>query len=217
MGSKPVCAARHCGKCGVVITHGRGGGQWHWTGSAVVSVVSIALLLMGLAFYAGLRIGVGDGQESAREAAADPVEMPLVTSAAPAPAPALSLVPEPEPEPSATTPPFSASRGRITVAGKTYAGNSLSIINGEVIVDGEVVGQDGLTGNVHVHVEGELMNLTTGGSVTCESVTGEVDAGTSVVVKGDVGGDIDAGTSVNVGGSVSGEVDAGGSVNIGRE
>ena len=102
--------------------------------------------------------------------------------------------------------------GRIVIDGQVFEGNSVSIINGVVTIDG--VRQDGtVSGVVEVRiVEGTIGNLTCSSSVTCGDVTGSVDAGGSVHCK-NVGGDVDAGGSVTCG-RVSGSVDAGGSISI---
>jgi hypothetical protein len=104
--------------------------------------------------------------------------------------------------------------GKITIGGRTFSGNSISIQNGKVTIDGVV--QDGvLSGVVEIRVvEGILGQLTCDGSVTCGDVRGDVDAGGSVDCK-HVGGNVDAGGSVTCG-NVSGAVDAGGSVRMGR-
>ena len=98
----------------------------------------------------------------------------------------------------------------ITINGKTYEGNNLSIINNVLIIDGVVQGE-GLTGVVKVEVTGSLTNLKTDASVTVNGhVTGNIDAGGSVHCK-DVEGSVDAGGSVNCG-DVMGDIDVGGSV-----
>ena len=65
-------------------------------------------------------------------------------------------------------------------------------------------------------IKKHLNNLEAAGSVKCQEVKGNIDAGGSVTVSGNANGDIDAGGSVTVGGNVDGDVDAGGSVHIGR-
>jgi hypothetical protein len=103
----------------------------------------------------------------------------------------------------------------ITVNGKTYIGNNVTINNGQVIVDGKVQ-EKGVSGVVKVIVEGKIDSLKTQSSVEMHgSVLGDIDAGGSVKVSGDVKGSIDAGGSVSCG-SVGGDVDAGGSVSMRR-
>jgi hypothetical protein len=102
----------------------------------------------------------------------------------------------------------------VVIDGVTFtAGRSISITNGRVVIDGKV--QDGmLHGVVEIKItEGVLGELRTDASVSCGTITGNVDAGGSVNCD-DVGGSVRAGGSVNcddVGGSVS----AGGSVRHG--
>lgn len=118
----------------------------------------------------------------------------------------------------------------IKINGKVYPdGNSVSVINGQVTIDGVLVeGDEPLTGVVKIEVDGDLKNLTTDASVNCKSVHGNVEAGGSVHcenIKGDadaggsihcdnVGGDADAGGSVKCH-DVQGKVTAGGAVKIG--
>lgn len=102
--------------------------------------------------------------------------------------------------------------GTITVNGKSYVGNNISIRNGVVVIDGKL--QDGtVSGVVEVMVSGELVSLETDASVTCEEVKGNVSAGGSVSC-GAVGGTVNAGGSVTAG-RVGGGITAGGSVRAG--
>lgn len=96
----------------------------------------------------------------------------------------------------------------ITYNGKQYEGNSISVVNGVVIVDGKVVEEGNQASVIHIH--GDVGQLKTDKSVNCNNVKQWVDAGGSVNC-GNVGGDVDAGGSVNAG-KVLGSVDAGGSV-----
>jgi hypothetical protein len=114
----------------------------------------------------------------------------------------------------------------VTINGKTYHGNSVSIINGVVTIDGVRQTGEPLSGVVKVEITGNLTSLRTdanvimagnvlgdvdaGGSVQCDAVGKSVDAGGSVQCN-DVEGDVDAGGSVTCG-VVGGDVDAGGSV-----
>ena len=103
---------------------------------------------------------------------------------------------------------------KITIDGRTFSGNSMSIRDGVVIVDG--VRQDGIVhGVVEVRVvEGSLGSLETDASVTCGDIQGDVSAGGSVTCK-DVSGKIEAGGSVRAAGRAGGAINAGGSVRIG--
>lgn len=112
------------------------------------------------------------------------------------------------------------SAARITVNGVDVgAGRDISIINGVVTVDGQKVDMDVIgtciqPGIVKIIVEGgDIHELKTDASVTCQDVTGNVDAGGSVRCR-DVGGKVDAGGSIDCG-EVHGSVDAGGSVRCG--
>jgi hypothetical protein len=114
--------------------------------------------------------------------------------------------------------------GNITINGVTYQGNNISVINGDVFIDGK--SQTKIEKEVVIHIEGTVLNLqsdrsivcgsiggnaTAGGSIDCNSIDGNATANGSINCD-DIGGDVKAGGSVNcenVGGSVS----AGGSIN----
>jgi hypothetical protein len=103
---------------------------------------------------------------------------------------------------------------RVIIDGRNFvAGNSISIINGVVTIDG--VRQDGaVSGVVEIRVvEGVLGDLRTDASVTCGEVRGSVSAGGSVTC-GNVGMSVSAGGSVR-GGAFGGSISAGGSVRVG--
>jgi hypothetical protein len=103
--------------------------------------------------------------------------------------------------------------GNITINGRSYSGRNVSIINGQVIIDGKV--DDGFESTsriVEVRVTGDLCSLRTDASVVMHGqISGNLNAGGSVSCD-DVGGNISAGGSVNCD-NVSGSVTAGGSVN----
>ena len=109
-----------------------------------------------------------------------------------------------------------AGVGTIRMNGKTYVGNDISIINGVVKIDGVIQEGDHLETKIcEIRIlEGTIGSLRTDASVTCQNVTGNVDAGGSVKVAGNVGGEVDAGGSVTCG-NVTGDVDAGGSITCG--
>lgn len=102
----------------------------------------------------------------------------------------------------------------IIIDGHTFSGNSVSVLNGQVTIDG--VRQDGsLSGVVEIKVtEGVLGELRTDASVSCGTVKGSVSAGGSVNCA-DVGGSVTAGGSVNSG-NIAGNLSAGGSVRCSR-
>jgi hypothetical protein len=101
-----------------------------------------------------------------------------------------------------------ATKTTITINGVTHVihGNagSVSISNGELRVDGKIVG-DKLSNIVEIKWDGPLASLHSDASVTCGDVHGNVRAGNSVTAK-NVQGDVRAANSVtcgNVGGNVS--------------
>ena len=93
-----------------------------------------------------------------------------------------------------------------TIGNKSYSGQSISIINGVVTIDGVVQGGDKLTGIVKIEITGVIANVTVDaplmvngdvlgnvdceGAVTCGAVGGNVDA--DAVTCGCVAGDVDA-------------------------
>jgi hypothetical protein len=98
----------------------------------------------------------------------------------------------------------------INIDGRSFAGRSVSIVNGVVTIDGKR--QDGtVSGVVEIKItEGVLDMLRCDGSVSCGEVLGNVTAGGSINCNG-VGGNVMAGGSVNCD-AVSGSVSAGGGV-----
>jgi autotransporter translocation and assembly factor TamB len=105
---------------------------------------------------------------------------------------------------------------RIVINGESISvsGNNISIINGQIYVDGKLVKEE-LSGNVSVSFEGDLASLKTDGSATINgNVLGDVDAGGSVKC-GNIEKSVDAGGSVNCL-NVGGDVDAGGSISMKR-
>lgn len=116
----------------------------------------------------------------------------------------------------------------ITINGQVYEGNNISIIGGQVTIDGKVqTTKSPLNGIVRIEVTGNLNNLTTDANVTVMgNTTGTVNAGGSVsagnifdggvtaggsVTYEDVAGDVTAGGSVQCQ-NIGGDVDAGGSI-----
>lgn len=99
---------------------------------------------------------------------------------------------------------------KISIDGRTFTGNNISIIDGVVTVDS--VQQNGtLTGQVQLKIEGTLDSLTTDASVNMKGqINGNVEAGGSVKCD-DIGGNVNAGGSVKCD-NVSGSIQAGGSV-----
>jgi len=100
-------------------------------------------------------------------------------------------------------------KARIQIDGRDFVGQSISIINGRVKIDGQPV--DGqVSGVVSIKIEGTLHHLETDAAVTAGAITGNVTAGGSVRCE-HVGGSVQAGGSVEAG-NVSGGIMAGGSV-----
>lgn len=116
--------------------------------------------------------------------------------------------------------------GTVNINGKVYHGNSVSVINNRVIVDGvDVTDQSSdvkydqiviagdvasLKTDLSVRVEGSAGNIDAGGSVKCKNVNGDVSAAGSISCCS-VGGDVRAGGSAKCG-NVNGHIKAGGSV-----
>jgi hypothetical protein len=116
----------------------------------------------------------------------------------------------------------------ITINGKNYEGDNVTVINGQVIVDGkQVSGEvpdtvltikvDGIIKELHsdrsVRVYGKVEgDVHAKGSVNCDEVGGNVHAGGSVNCN-DVNGSVSSGGSVNAD-NIAGSVTAGGSVRV---
>lgn len=102
---------------------------------------------------------------------------------------------------------------RITINGTVFEtnGRNISVNNGTVIVDGEVI-KKGISGSINIIINGDVNQIDCAGSVTVNgSVAGDIDCGGSVHVNENVKGNIDCGGSCNCE-NVGGHVDAGGSV-----
>lgn len=124
--------------------------------------------------------------------------------------------------------------GKVTINGKTYTGNSVSVTDDIVKIDGKIVdsgsgfrpktfwqkllyvmarGYDDNGRIVQLKVEGDLVSVFSEASVQCENVSKDVKAGGSVTAK-NIGGGVRANGSVHSG-DVGGDVSAGGSVHCG--
>lgn len=102
--------------------------------------------------------------------------------------------------------------GTININGKTITvadGASVSIVNNQILVNGEPVADD-LSGIVTIKWEGGLASLQTDCSVECGDVQGSVSAGGNVKCN-DINGNINAGGSVKCR-DIGEHVNAGGSV-----
>jgi hypothetical protein len=105
----------------------------------------------------------------------------------------------------------SMGRNRLTVNGVTHfvEGNNISVRNGVIYADGVAV-HSGLDSGIHITWYGDLASLQADGSVTCDSVQGDVIAGGSVKCH-NVSGNVGAHGSVKAG-RCGGNIIAGGSV-----
>ena len=105
--------------------------------------------------------------------------------------------------------------GSVTIDGKTFTGNNVTIVNGRVIVDGKT--QDGeLVGPITVTVNGDVESLENhAGNVTANNV-GEISTGSGDVKCLDVSGSIRTGSGDIICGAVNGNIRTGsGDVNHG--
>ena len=104
----------------------------------------------------------------------------------------------------------------VTINGQTItcSGSNIMILNGNVIVDGNVIQTD-IGNNAKVIVNGDVNKIECSGSVEVHGNSGSIDCGGSCTIDGDVNGSIDAGGSITCG-NVLGDIDAGGSVKCRR-
>lgn len=109
--------------------------------------------------------------------------------------------------------------GKMNVNGVEFdipPGASVSIINGQVLVNGVQATTYPQPANVVVNITGDVNVLHSAGSTNVTGNVGAyVKANGSVEVGGSVKGTVDAGGSVNCG-DVGQDVDAGGSVHCGK-
>jgi len=110
-------------------------------------------------------------------------------------------------------------KNRIVINGVAIEveGSNVSVRGDTVYVEARRVAS-GLSGEVHIFWDGDLAMLDADGSVTCNSVRGNVTAGGSVRC-GDIAGHVTAGGSIHSSGSTippryGNHVIAGGSVHI---
>ena len=98
----------------------------------------------------------------------------------------------------------------ITINGVSYSGNNITMRGGKVIIDGVVQDQT-VAGVVEVRVSGgTLASLDCDGSVTCNDVKGNVNAGGSVK-SATIYGNANAGGSIKCK-DIGGNASAGGSI-----
>lgn len=82
----------------------------------------------------------------------------------------------------------------VTINGQTItcSGSNITISNGKVIVDGNVIQSD-IGNNAKVIVNGDVNKIECSGSVEVHGNSGSIDCGGSCTVDGEVKGNIDAG------------------------
>lgn len=113
---------------------------------------------------------------------------------------------------------YTNSYSTVSVNGKTVRvrGNSISIINDQIIVDGKPLEEAFDQPNITVIVEGDCKILSACGNVEVKGNAGNIDCRGSCHVEGNVTGNIDASGSVTCG-DVGGDIDASGSVRCTRK
>lgn len=106
----------------------------------------------------------------------------------------------------------------VTVNGKTIRvkGNSISIINDQIIVDGRPVEEALDQPNITVIVEGDCRSLNACGNVEVKGNAHNIDCRGGCRVEGDVTGNVNASGSVTCG-DVGGDINASGSVRCTRK
>ncbi len=110
---------------------------------------------------------------------------------------------------------------RVTINGRemSFSGSGSICVSGNsnVVINGKAVNGEFLEGKtIDIHVEGNVENLETTGSVTVSGNVGRTSCGGSATIGHDVVGNINAGGSVHVNGKVQGGINAGGSVYCGE-
>lgn len=89
------------------------------------------------------------------------------------------------------------NRSQVSINGRIYTGNNISINGNNVIIDGNVQSEELNNKKIEIAI---LCNVD---KITCEE---------SIIVKGNITGNVEAGTSVSCG-NIKGDVSAGSSVN----
>ena len=127
------------------------------------------------------------------------------------------------------------SKGTVTINGKTYKGNNISIQGDKVTIDGIVQEGSSLVGSILVKVEGDVESIdtltggvvvsgnvgtvqTTSGDVECGMVHGNVRSTSGdVTVMGGISGNVDTNSGdVTAVGGIDGSVDTNSGDIIGR-
>lgn len=96
---------------------------------------------------------------------------------------------------------------KIIINGKTYevSGSNVSIANGKIYVNNELLVTDKFEKEITIVWEGDLASLKCNNSIIKGSVKGDIDCN-SITVENNVEGNIDANT-VQIKGNVTGDVD----------
>lgn len=92
--------------------------------------------------------------------------------------------------------------GTVSINGKTYTGNNISIINNQVFIDG-VSQEKGLQGILEVRIEGKMETVSCDAALTITGDVGRAKAGNTLTIHGNVLGDAEAGNTLtckNIGG-----------------
>lgn len=105
--------------------------------------------------------------------------------------------------------------GTISINGKTYRGNNITMKNGKVIIDGKEQVDGSKSPELYITIlEGSIDKVKSDSSIEIiGNIAGDADAGSSLTC-GQVGGNVNAGSSVKCD-NVVGSVDAGSSVTCG--
>ena len=112
---------------------------------------------------------------------------------------------------------YANSYSTVSVNGKTIRvrGNSISIIDDQIIVDGKPLEEALDQPNITVIVEGDCRSLNASGNVEVKGNAHNIDCRGSCRVEGNVTGNVNASGSVTCG-DVGGDIDASGSVRCTR-
>ena len=109
---------------------------------------------------------------------------------------------------------------RITINGRTYnnLGGNVSIINGDVFVDGKLIETENETGrNIKIEVIGNIDEVVGVDSLIVKgNLNRLVKVDGSIQVEGEVSGNVTCGGSCIVNGEIKGDVKANGSVIVNK-
>lgn len=97
------------------------------------------------------------------------------------------------------------------INGISLSGNSVSIKNGNIMVDGVPVDVGPINGTrLSIDVTGDLVSLTADGDVSCNNISGNTSAGGDIRCR-EIGSNASAGGDIHVG-TIHGNASAGGDV-----